>query len=153
MITFKKKQVKNTVTKGKWYASPVITETMDLDDIAKHMSSHNSLFSLGTIKGVLTDLVACIKEQVLEGKAVKLDNLAIFSVGIVSKTGADSAKDFSLSNNVKGLRLRARATGDLSNANLKTTLKELVEYTVADDGATSETPSDTSSDTPTESND
>ena len=55
------------------------------------------------------------------------DDLAIFSVGIVSKKGAQSAADFSLANNVKGLKLRARATGELSNAqiNLDGQLKEI----------------------------
>lgn len=71
-------------------------------------------------------MVSCTKELILDGKNVKLDDLAIFSVGIVSKKGAQSAADFSLANNVKGLKLRARATGELSNAqiNLDGQLKE-----------------------------
>ena len=71
-------------------------------------------------------------ELILDGKNVKLDDLAIFSVGIVSKKGAQSAADFSLANNVKGLKLRARATGELSNAqiNLDGQLKESSLYTV-----------------------
>ena len=60
---------------------------------------------------------------------------AIFSVGIVSKKGAASAAEFTLANNVKGLKLRARATGELSNAqiNLEGQLKEAFKYN-ADNG-------------------
>ena len=80
----------------------------------------------------LADMVACTKELILDGKNVKLDDLAIFSVGIVSKKGAQSAADFSLANNVKGLKLRARATGELSNAqiNLEGQMKEASAYNV-----------------------
>ena len=84
-----------------------------------------------------------LQELILDGKNVKLDDLAIFSVGIVSKKGAQSAADFSLANNVKGLKLRARATGELSNAqiNLDGQLKESSLYTVggkAPDGSGSD---------------
>ena len=99
--------------------------------------------SASSIKGVLADMVSCTKELILDGKNVKLDDLAIFSVGIVSKKGAQSAADFSLANNVKGLKLRARATGELSNAqiNLDGQLKESSLYTVggkAPDGSGSD---------------
>ena len=46
------------------------------------MSDHNSPYSAGMIKGVLTDMVVCIKELLLDGKSVKIDDLAIFSVGL-----------------------------------------------------------------------
>ena len=118
MIRYKKYQVtgEDSPLKGLWYARPVIEETFDIEKLAKHMSNHNTPYSSGVIKGVLADMVSCTKELILDGKNVKLDDLAIFSVGIVSKKGAQSAADFSLANNVKGLKLRARATGELSNA-------------------------------------
>ena len=120
MIRYKKYQVtgENSPLKGLWYARPVIEETFDIEKLAKHMSNHNTPYSSGVIKGVLTDMVSCTKELILDGKNVKMDDLAIFSVGIVSKKGAQSAADFSLANNVKGLKLRARATGELSNAQI-----------------------------------
>lgn len=134
MIRYKKYQVtgENSPLKGFWYARPVIEETFDIEKLAKHMSNHNTPYSSGVIKGVLTDMVSCTKELILDGKNVKMDDLAIFSVGIVSKKGAKSAAAFSLANNVKGLKLRARATGELSNAqiNLEGQLKESSMYTV-----------------------
>ena len=134
MIRYKKYQVtgEKSPLKGLWYARPVIEETYDTAKLAKHMANHNTPFSSGVIKGVLSDMISCIKELILDGKNVKLDDLAIFSVGIVSKGGAQSPDEFSLANNVKGLKLRARATGELSNAqiNLEGQLKEASAYNV-----------------------
>ena len=112
----------------------MIEDTYDTEKLAKHMSNHNTPYSAGVIKGVLADMISCIKELILDSKNVKLDDLAIFSVGIVSKKGAASAAEFSLANNVKGLKLRARATGELSNAqiNLEGQLKESSTYTVGE---------------------
>ena len=146
MIRYKKYQVtgEDSPLKGLWYARPVIEETFDIEKLAKHMSkSQHPLLRVAVIKGVLADMVSCTKELILDGKNVKLDDLAIFSVGIVSKKGAQSAADFSLANNVKGLKLRARATGELSNAqiNLDGQLKESSLYTVggkAPDGSGSD---------------
>ena len=59
-----------------------------------------------------------MKELVLQNKAVKIDNLAIFSIGIINKMGAASIKEWSLAKCVEGYRLRARATGKLSNTQL-----------------------------------
>ena len=63
-------------------------------------------------------MVDCIKELLLDGKSVKIDDLAIFGVGIRSKA-AETLEDFSLEKNITGMRLKARATGNLSTTNLK----------------------------------
>lgn len=143
MILYRKVQItgENHPCNGLWYARPVINETPDLEALSKHMSKHNTPFSPGVIKGVLAEMVACIKELILDGKNVKLDDLAIFSVGIVSDHGAASAAEFKVSENVAGLKLRARATGELSNAkiNLEGTLREQNEYSV-EGSSTSGTP-------------
>lgn len=141
MIIYRKMQItgENHPCNGLWYARPVINDTLDIVALAKHMSKHNTPFSPGVIKGVLTEMVACIKELILDGKNVKLDDLAIFSVGIVSDHGATSAETFKVAENVKGLKLRARATGELSNAqlNLEGHLKEALPYSVTESGTTS----------------
>ena len=140
MIRYKKYQMtgENSPLKGLWYARPVIEETYDTERLAKHMANHNTPYSAGVVKGVLTDMISCIKELILDGKNVKLADLAIFSVGIVSRKGAASAADFTLADNVKGLKLRARATGELSNAqiNLEGQMKEAAVYNP--DGGTTE---------------
>ncbi|MBR2017467.1 MAG: DNA-binding protein [Prevotella sp.] len=116
---------------GKWYARAVCEETYNLESLAKHMSEHNTPFSAGVIKGVLTDLVACVKELVLDGKNVKLDDLAIFSCGLRT-TPADSADKFTAAGNITKVTLRSRATGNLSTSELKAaaTIREYTEYSV-----------------------
>ena len=103
----------------------MVEETIDLDGLAEHMSNHNSPYSKGVIKGLLTDMINCIKELLLEGKNVKIDDLAIFSLGIKNKVAADSEEDFSVAKNVEGVKLKARATGELmsKSLNLEATLK------------------------------
>lgn len=134
MIRYILKQNKNRFSKvyGKIFAYPVIEETLNLDDLAEHMSNHNSPFSKGVIKGLLTDMVNCIKELLLEGKNVKIDDLAIFSIGIKnSKGGAEKEEDFSVSKNISSVKLRSRATGILlsKSLNLDATLKKATALT------------------------
>ena len=140
MIRYKKyqNQTKSTPLSDKWLARAVADETLDTRALAEHMAKHNTPYSQGAIHGVLKDMTSCIKELLLDGKNVKLDDLAIFSVGIVSRKGAASAADFTLADNVKALKLRARATGELSNAqiNLEGQMKEAAFYNP--DGGTTE---------------
>ena len=141
MILYVLKQNKNSKSAafGKWFAFPVIEETIDLDALAEHMSNHNTPYSKGAIKGMLTDMVGCIKELLLEGKNVKIADLAIFSLGIKNNGGAASEEVFSVSKNIKGVKLRARATGELiaKNLNLEATLKKVSATTkVAGNGGT-----------------
>ena len=121
MVRYILKQIKITSSRayGKWFAKNVVEETYDLDGLAGHMSSHNSVYSKGVIKGLLTDMVFCIKELLLEGKNVKIDDLAIFSLGIKNKLTADSEDEFAVSKNIEGVKLRARATGELMTKSLK----------------------------------
>ena len=120
MIKYVLKQNHNekSAAYGKYYAFPVVEETMDLEDLAHHMEEHNTGFSEAMCVGVMKAMVKCIKEQLLAGKNVKIDNLAIFSCGIKNREGAVSPEVFTVANNISGVKLRARATGTLSNANL-----------------------------------
>ena len=128
MILYVLKKNKNSKSAafGKYFAYPVIEETVTLDGLAEHMSSHNTPYSKGAIKGMLTDMVSCIKELLLEGKNVKIADLAIFSLGIKNNGGAVSEEVFTVSKHIKGVKLRARATGELiaKSLNLEATLKK-----------------------------
>ena len=128
MVRYILQQIKITSHKcvGKWFAKNVVEETIDLDALAEHMSTHNSPYSKGVIKGLLTDMIGCIKELLLEGKNVKIDDLAIFSLGIKNKEMAAKEEDFTISKNIEGVKLKARATGDLmsKSLNLEATLKK-----------------------------
>lgn len=145
MILFKLSKNKNPKIKeayGKYYARPVVTQTVDLNGLAEHMTEHNTGFSPGATKGLLTDMVKCIKELVLQGLAVKIDDLAIFSIGLKTKKGADSEDDFSVAKNIDGVRLRARATGNLTSSKLdiQSSLKNAANLLVEDSRKTT-TPS------------
>lgn len=94
-----------------------------IDKLAEHMAAHNTLYSKGCIQGVLRDMVDCIKELLIEGKNVKIDNLAIFSVGITTH-GANTAKEFTPTENIHGCTLRCRATGQLR----PTTMRNEIQY-------------------------
>ena len=128
MILYVLRQNTNSNSKayGKWFAYPVIEETVTLDGLAEHMANHNTPFSKGAIKGMLTDMVGCIKELLLEGKNVKIADLAIFSLGIKNNGGAESVEEFNVSKNIKGVKLRSRATGVLiaKSLNLVANLKK-----------------------------
>ena len=132
---------------GKYYAYPVITQTVATDELAEHMANHNTPFSKGAIKGMITDMVSCIKELVLQGNAVKIDDLAIFSIGIRNKEGAASEKEFTVSKNIEGFRLRARGTGEFSakTINLEATLKK-ASAVLGDTSSTSDSSDKTSGD-------
>ena len=132
---------------GKYFAYPVITETYDIDKLVDHMASHNTPFSRGALKGMLTDMVACIRELVLQGIAVKIADLAIISIGIKNKVGAASEKEFTVVKNIDSLKIRARGTGDFScvNLSLDGTLKKATA--ISADSTTTDTNPDTGKDT------
>ena len=121
-VFYRKYQNKNrqSVVYGKWFARAVtIGKTIDLDELAKHMSEHNTPYSKGAIKGVLTDMIGCVRELMLEGKAVKLEGLAIFSAGIkTKKNGAPTSAEFSTTKHIDSVYMRARATGEFTRAEL-----------------------------------
>ncbi len=152
MILYVLKQNKNShsTAYGKYFAHPVIEETIDLDGLAEHMSNHNTPYSKGAITGMLTDMCSRIKELLLEGKNVKIADLAIFSLGIKNNGGANTEDAFSVSKNIKGVKLRARATGELitRNLNLEASLKKASATTkgVSSAGASSDSSSTSSDD-------
>ena len=114
------------ITETKAYGVAQLSDILTINDFAKHIAEHGTLYSRDVIQGVLIKMVDCMRELLLEGKNVKIDDLAIFSLGIKNtKGGAESEDDFTVSKNITGVKLRARATGTLmaKNLNLEATLK------------------------------
>lgn len=114
---------------AKWYARAVQDRTVEFEDFVTHISEHNSPYSRGVIHGVLIDMLACLKELVLDGKSVRLGDLGLFSVGISSK-GAETAEAWTTSL-ITGVHLNVRNTKTWSNAELRKSarLTELTVYT------------------------
>jgi hypothetical protein len=101
---------------AKWYARAVQDRTVEFE-------------------GVLIDMLACLKELVLDGKSVRLGDLGLFSVGISSK-GAETAEAWTTSL-ITGVHLNVRNTKTWSNAELRKSAR-LTELTVYTAGGTLE---------------
>ena len=138
-IRHKVTESSETEQAGKLYARVSYKQAMTIQDMARHMAEHNTVFSEGSILGVLTDFVKCVREMVLMGNTVKIENLAIFkatveanalevlydaeqdkvalaSIGTLAegqKTGAA----------VKTVKLLAQSTGDFTRDELKKDVK------------------------------
>ena len=82
---------------AKAYAAAQIREKLGTDKFVAHVARHNSVFSKGTIKGVLADVACCVREQLLNGNKVQLEGLGTFGFTINSQ-GAENVKDFTSAN-------------------------------------------------------
>ena len=78
------------------YGSAQMNEKLSFDQFCKHIADHNSPFSKGTIKGILTDAVACLREQLLAGNSVNLGDLGSFR-NELSCNPAKTTDDFNAS--------------------------------------------------------
>ena len=124
---------------GKLYARVSYKQTLSVQDMAHHMSEHNTLFSEGSITGILIDFVKCVREQILMGNTVKVDNLAIFKATVeanpletlydaetdkvASATIGTLAEGQKTGPAVKTIKLLAQSTGDFTRDELKKAAK------------------------------
>lgn len=109
-------QLRDSMSYGKFYARIVSNETINMDALAEHMVAHNSPFSKGTILGILQDFGGCVRELLLDGNRIQLDGLASFGLSVEHMSGAPTAQDFSVSKNVKSVRLTAQGIGEFSKS-------------------------------------
>ena len=120
---------------GKLYARVSYKQTLGVQEMAHHMAEHNTMFSEGSITGILIDFVKCVREMVLMGNTVKIDNLAIFKAtveanGLETMYDADSdkvamatigslAEGAKTGPAVKVIKLLAQSTGEFTRDELK----------------------------------
>lgn len=118
---------------GKWYARTVPVKTVGLEELSEHMAAHNTPYSAGAIKGILTDMVTCIRELTLDSKAVKIPNLAIFSLALNS-LGTETAADYNPAKCLTAVHLKARPTGESVSTVLadRLSLREYSTYAAPD---------------------
>ncbi|MBR4757354.1 MAG: hypothetical protein IK084_00960, partial [Bacteroidaceae bacterium] len=95
------------------YASAQYHDLLDLSDIAGHIAEHNSPFSKGVILGILTDMVACLRENLLLGNKIQLGDLGAFYVTLKCD-GAESTEAFSTSL-IKKVYVRWAASNELKS--------------------------------------
>ncbi len=81
----------------KAYANLQLTGVVDINELAAHITEHNSVFSKGTVVGVLTELSVCMRELILQGYKVHLGDIGTFAPAISSE-GAESKEKFSAQN-------------------------------------------------------
>ena len=79
------------------YAIAQYADVMTIEKFARHISTHGCVYSRADISAILYMAVDCMREQLLEGKKIRLGDLGDFSVSLTSK-GAETAEKFSAQN-------------------------------------------------------
>ena len=79
------------------YAVAQYAEVMTIEKFAKHISTHGCVYSRADISAILYMAVDCMREQLLEGKKIRLGDLGDFTVSLSSK-GAETAEKFCAQN-------------------------------------------------------
>lgn len=75
----------------KTFAVAQYSEVMTIEKFAKHISSHGCVYSRADISAILYMAVDCMREQLLEGKKIRLGDLGDFAVSLGSKGAADAS--------------------------------------------------------------
>ena len=125
-----------------YYAKAVSTETLSLRDMAKHITSHGSPYTVDVVMGVLEVFRSCCIEQLLESKKVKVEGLGTFYVTIANKKGGEKdLSKFNINSMAVGLRLRfLPETATEESISQKEFLKKARFIDVADLANLDETP-------------
>ncbi len=83
--------VKTEVLKN--FAVAQYAEVMTIEEFARHIATHGCVYSRADISAILYLAVDCMREQLLEGRKIRLGDLGDFSVTLSSK-GAETTKRF-----------------------------------------------------------
>ena len=94
---------------NRWFAHVNRQGTLSTRGLADHMIEHGLVGNRGDVVAMLAKLSECIPELVAQGYGVKLDGIGIFYPTIKNrKGGAASVTEFTISENVEGVRFRFR---------------------------------------------
>lgn len=77
----------------KAYAKLQLTGIVNIDELADHITSHNSVFSPGTVVGVLKEMSKCIRELLQQGYKIQLGQLGALAPAITCN-GTDTMEAF-----------------------------------------------------------
>ena len=80
-----------------YFATAQYTEVISIEKFARHIADHGTTYSRADIMAILYMAVDCMREQLLEGKKIRLGELGDFSLSLSSK-GAETAEKFSSQN-------------------------------------------------------
>ena len=96
---------------NRWFARVDRPGTLSTRGLAQHMIEHGLVGNRADVESMLSKLSECIPELVAQGYGVKLDGIGIFYPTIKNrKGGAASVTEFTISENVEGVRFRFRWT-------------------------------------------
>ena len=93
----------NTKRSGKWYARAVPMAMVNTRQLAEIMQ-RNCTVKKSDILAVLDELVETMRDQMQDGKRVKLDGFGSFKIGLNSK-GARTAKSFTVQDHIEGMHI------------------------------------------------
>ena len=79
------------------FAVAQYSDVMNIEKFARHIATHGCVYSRADISAILYMAVDCMREQLLEGKKIRLGDLGDFSINLTSK-GAESADKFTAQN-------------------------------------------------------
>ncbi|MDO4186991.1 MAG: DNA-binding protein [Bacteroidales bacterium] len=80
----------------KYYAQIQQRGLVETPELVEHVHEHNTAFTEGTIKGVLTDAFHCVREYLLESKKVYVEGVGWFFLSLQSR-GTATAAEFTAS--------------------------------------------------------
>ena len=96
----------------KAYAKAQVKEVMTFRKFVEHIADHGG-HKRGQVKGVLSDMCACLVEQLLEGKKILLDDLGNFWISLTSM-GAENCEAFT-PKNITGVKIIFTPGEDFEN--------------------------------------
>ena len=79
------------------FAIAQYTDVMTIEKFSRHIATHGTVYSRADISAILYLAVDCMREQLLEGKKIRLGDLGDFYINLSSK-GAETADKFSAQN-------------------------------------------------------
>ncbi len=109
MITYsltKKRNPIDSEAPEKIYATAQRLETWDLEQLAAHISDHNSKYNRADVSAVLISLIDCMKELLLDGNSIKLGEFGTFYITLKSRgVEVDDADEGYSTSNIVGVRV------------------------------------------------
>ncbi|MCD7721554.1 MAG: hypothetical protein LUI09_04930 [Prevotellaceae bacterium] len=89
----------------KLYATMQITGVCPADELANKVIKRGFIGDRGLVNAVISAVVDCLQQELLEGRRVYVGDLGSFQC-VINGTGADSAEEFSVAGNIRGLTVR-----------------------------------------------
>jgi predicted histone-like DNA-binding protein len=146
-ILYQVKQSKGkSPASGKWFAKVKCTDTLDVRQMAKHISEHGSIYTQDVVLGVLEKFRTCILEMLLESKKVKIDGLGTLYCTIENtRGGAAKKEDYNVGTHLRALHIRFMPEQQQEmNISSRQFLKKARFLNIESMGSLSQSPSQTS---------